>query len=309
MQEFLGKAARRAASLLVWLTLASCGDPAEPDLLAEPPPSGYDRSALSWPALRRDQAGADVALAQHLLSLRGFAAPRHGRFDAATEHAVQQWQAAWGLPVTGVIGNTTWPRLVRWLDDEAPPELIAAVQALLIEAGAPLTPVGVLDAATEEALRALQTTSCLSSTGEFGSWGYSALLSGQRFCPGALLGELSAAQVAALARDAGLPCGESLAAALAIAAAESRSTTNALGRNGPTAGCAHGSLDVGLWQLNDCYHAEIDRRCAVDAACNARAMSAISRGGTDFAPWTTFRNGAYATHLEAARVAAAAACR
>lgn len=230
MQEFLGKAARRAASLLVWLTLASCGDPAEPDLLAEPPPSGYDRSALSWPALRRDQAGADVALAQHLLSLRGFAAPRHGRFDAATEHAVQQWQAAWGLPVTGVIGNTTWPRLVRWLDDEAPPELIAAVQALLIEAGAPLTPVGVLDAATEEALRALQTTSCLSSTGELGSWGYSALLSGQRFCPGALLGELSAAQVAALARDAGLPCGESLAAAVAIAAAESRSTTNALGR-------------------------------------------------------------------------------
>lgn len=308
MQEFLGKAARRTASLLAWLAVMSCGDPAEPDVLAEASPSGYERTALSWPALRREHVGADVALAQQLLVLRGFAAPRHGRFDAATEHALQQWQAAWGLPVTGVIGNTTWPRLVRWLDDEAPSELIAATQAVLRENGAPLAVVGVLDEATAEALRALQTTSCLSPTAELGAWGHSALLSGQRFCPGVLLGSLSLTQVAGLARDAGVPCGEPLAAAVAIATAESRATTNALGRNGPTAGCAHGSLDVGLWQINDCYHPEIDRRCAVDAACNARAMSAISRGGTDFTPWTTFRNSAYGSHLDAARIAASAVC-
>lgn len=308
MQEFLRKAARRAALVLIGLALDGCGDPVEPNLLAEPTPLGYERAALSWPALRRGHVGAEVALAQRLLALRGFAAPQHGLFDAATERALQQWQAAWGLPVTGVIGNTTWPRLVRWLDAEAPPELIASVQTLLAEHGAPVAPSGEFDTATDEALRTLQATSCLAPTGALGLWGHSALLSGQRFCPGALLGELSLTQVAGLARDAGIPCGEALAAAVAIAAAESRATTNAIGRNGPTAGCAHGSLDVGLWQINDCYHPEIDRRCAIDAACNAHAMSELSRRGSDYTPWTTFRNGDYGSHLLAARAAAAAAC-
>lgn len=311
MQEILRKAARRTASVfgLAWWVLGSCGDPTEPSLLAEPAPTGYDASALSWPALRREHVGAEVALAQRLLSRRGFAAPLHGRFDGATERALLQWQAAWGVPTSGVIGNTTWPQLVRWIDDAAPPELIAGVQGVLAESGGSVEATGVLDVATGEALRELQARSCLAPSGELGLWSHSALLSGQRFCAGAPVGELPMARVAALARDAGIPCGEALAGAVAIAAAESRSTTNAVGRNGPTAGCAYGSLDVGLWQLNDCYHPEIDRRCAVDAACNARAMSAISRLGRDFTPWTTFRNGAYEVHLEAARAAADVACR
>lgn len=310
MQEILGKAAQRiASSLTLWLVLACCGDPIEPDLLAEPALEDHDASALSWPALRREHVGAEVALAQRLLALRGFAAPQHGHFDAATEHALRRWQAAWRLPQSGVIGNTSWPRLVRWLDSAAPPELIAGAQAVLAEAGAPLSVTGELDAATSSALRELQATSCLVPTGELGLWSQSALLSGQRFCAGAPLGELPLARVAALARDAGVPCGEALATAVAIAAAESRATTNAIGQNGPTAGCAHGSLDVGLWQINDCYHPEIDRRCAVDAACNARAMSAISRRGRDFTPWTTFRNGAYDSQLAAAREATASVCQ
>lgn len=94
-----------------------------------------------------------------------------------------------------------------------------------------------------------------------------------------------------------------LVTAVAIGLAESDCTTGARHPNGATPGCPYGSLDRGLWQINDCYHAEVSDGCAYDAQCNANAAYRISAGGTNWQPWTTYTNGDYAGRLTDARAA------
>jgi lysozyme-like protein len=96
-----------------------------------------------------------------------------------------------------------------------------------------------------------------------------------------------------------------LVMAVAIGLAESDCTTGARHPNGATAGCPYGSLDRGLWQINDCYHAEVRDSCAYNAQCNANAAYTISAGGTNWQPWTTYINGDYAGRLAEARAAVA----
>lgn len=91
--------------------------------------------------------------------------------------------------------------------------------------------------------------------------------------------------------------------ALFVGLAESGCTSSASGENGPTSGCSAGSTDRGLWQINDCYHAEVSDACAYDANCNARAAYRISAQGTDWRPWSTYNSGAYQAHLATARTA------
>jgi hypothetical protein len=104
---------------------------------------------------------------------------------------------------------------------------------------------------------------------------------------------------------AGFPRPAALTTAVAIALAESGCQPGARGSNGPTAGCPNGSLDRGLWQINDCYHYEVSDSCAYDAQCNANAAARISARGRDFTPWSTYNSGAYRAHLDAARAAVA----
>lgn len=54
-----------------------------------------------------------------------------------------------------------------------------------------------------------------------------------------------------------------------------------------------GSTDVGLWQINTVHGAQATE----DPMGNARAAVAISKNGTDWRPWTTFKNGAYIPFL------------
>lgn len=115
---------------------------------------------------------------------------------------------------------------------------------------------------------------------------------------------LSMMGVAAIAAGVGVPA-DQLAVCVAIATAESGLRTDAVGHNGPTSGCPNGSRDRGLWQINDCYHPDVSDDCAFDANCNARAMYAISSGGHNWRPWSTYNNGAYQQYLTAAQVAIA----
>lgn len=109
---------------------------------------------------------------------------------------------------------------------------------------------------------------------------------------------LSYAQTMTYAKNAGVACAN-LAMAGAIAAAESSLSTTAVGSNGPTSGCPHGSKDQGLWQINNCYH---PLACnAFDPGCNAGAMASISAKGTNWGPWSTYHNGAYKAHLATAQ--------
>lgn len=76
--------------------------------------------------------------------------------------------------------------------------------------------------------------------------------------------------------------------AAAIAMAESGGNTTATNNDG------NGSTDRGLWQINSVHGAQ----STYDVMGNARAAVAISNNGTNWAPWTTYGNGAYRQFLQ-----------
>jgi hypothetical protein len=97
--------------------------------------------------------------------------------------------------------------------------------------------------------------------------------------------------------------GNSLVTAVAIAMAESSCNPSAVGSNPAGSGCPNGSLDRGLWQINNCWHPEVSDTCAYNSQCNANAAYTISYSGTYWQPWSTYNNGAYTSHLAAAQAA------
>lgn len=104
-------------------------------------------------------------------------------------------------------------------------------------------------------------------------------------------GSVSAVEVAQLAKAAGFS-GRNLVIAVAVAKAESGFITTE--RSLPN---TDGSIDRGLWQINSKAHPDVNDACAYDAVCNAQAAFRIANGGTDWAPWTTYTHGAYASNL------------
>jgi hypothetical protein len=88
-------------------------------------PAGWDAmsqplGALAAPAPSQDYAtygpggkGDPVVWAQEHLAGAGQPVPVTGQYDAATQQAVSQFQAAAGLPVTGTIDTATWTALLR----------------------------------------------------------------------------------------------------------------------------------------------------------------------------------------------------
>lgn len=120
---------------------------------------------------------------------------------------------------------------------------------------------------------------------------------------------LSDQQIAQHAYDAGFR-GDALRDAVAIALAESRGDSDALGdlslRN-DTWGAS-----VGLWQIrslkaghgNAAERVQRDHQANLDPATNARNAYAISREGENFRPWSTYTNGDYRQFQDRARTAA-----
>lgn len=121
---------------------------------------------------------------------------------------------------------------------------------------------------------------------------------------------LTDAEIAQLAHDAGFR-GDMLNTAVAVALAESRGRTDAIGdvhletsKWGPS---------VGLWQirsLNPGYgtareQAQRDQTANLDPATNAANAYAISGNGTSFRQWSTYTNGDYQQFLDRARAATA----
>jgi len=100
--------------------------------------------------------------------------------------------------------------------------------------------------------------------------------------------------------------GEALVIATAIALAESSGRTDAVGDVNLT---VSGEKSVGLWQINyrparDALGGPRDPNRNLDPATNARNAYGISSGGTKWSPWSTYTNGAYRKHLDAARAGA-----
>lgn len=97
-------------------------------------------------------------------------------------------------------------------------------------------------------------------------------------------------------RQAGFT-GENFVVAVAVGMAESR--CDPLARYVNTGG----SVDRGLWQINDYWHSEVSDACAYNAQCNADAAYRISDSGTDWTPWSTYKSGSYRQFLDDARAA------
>jgi peptidoglycan hydrolase-like protein with peptidoglycan-binding domain len=76
---------------------------------------------LSGPTLRRGASGIDVTMLQQGLQKAGHPAPLNGKFDAATERAVREFQRKSGLTPDGVVGRLTKLALIRALGKPIPP--------------------------------------------------------------------------------------------------------------------------------------------------------------------------------------------
>jgi hypothetical protein len=103
-------------------------------------------------------------------------------------------------------------------------------------------------------------------------------------------------QLRELAAKVGFP---NVDIAAAVAMAESGGDPLAQGDpKGPSAAAPNGvSSSFGLWQVHAPAHPEYDMTELLDAESNARAALAISQGGTDWSPWTTYKSGAYARYM------------
>lgn len=104
---------------------------------------------------------------------------------------------------------------------------------------------------------------------------------------------LSAAQIAADLSAQGAPSG-SLSTMTAIALAESGGNTQATHTN------TDGSIDRGLFQINNRWHPDVTDACAFDPVCATQAALKISNGGTSFGAWSTYTSGAYLHHMPSA---------
>ena len=114
-----------------------------------------------------------------------------------------------------------------------------------------------------------------------------------------LSGNLNALQIAQYARIAGFS-GTDLITSVAIALAESSGNPSAIG----DVGIGQGSF--GLWQISSKFHPEYgpDFTILYDPQVNANAAYSIySSAGNSFSPWTTFKNGMYASNLNAVQSA------
>lgn len=108
--------------------------------------------------------------------------------------------------------------------------------------------------------------------------------------------KLSTAQIRQIATVAGFMGGD-LETAVAIAKAESGGNPNAVGDL--TLG-----VSVGLWQINLHFHPEYDHASLLDPQYNANAAWAIyDAAGSNFSPWSTYKNGTYEAHLNSDGVA------
>lgn len=98
--------------------------------------------------------------------------------------------------------------------------------------------------------------------------------------------------------------GDALTTAIAVSLAEDPS-------GDPTIVCDSclgvPELSVGYWQINLLAHPQYTVAQMQDGNQNAAAAYAISNGGTNWNPWSTYTNGAYRANIAPAQQLAAAA--
>jgi len=123
----------------------------------------------TFPAQDLGDRGADVRAIQGLLAARGYPAVVTGRFDVTTQDQVKAFQASRGLPADGIVGASTWTRLIVWAGFGSKGEAVKVLQRQLNEKRfARLTINGVFGGATRNAVIAFQRHMGLSPNGSVG---------------------------------------------------------------------------------------------------------------------------------------------
>lgn len=115
-------------------------------------------------------------------------------------------------------------------------------------------------------------------------------------------GTLTTPQLVTLAKSVGLDA-NGAAIAAAVARAESGGKVDSIG--GPN---KNGTSDYGLWQINTVHTKKWNKdQLTSDANYNAQAMAAISSGGKNWKPWSSYNAGKHEKFMAEARAAASGA--
>ncbi len=137
-------------------------------LLVAVVPSASAVTAI-FPIVSVNDRGADVRAVQGLLAARGVPSSTNGIFSTMTEDAVKTFQASRGLPATGIVGASTWAKLIVSLATDSTGEAVKALQRQLNEKRFARIPVsGYFGVATRAAVIAFQKHMGMTPHGKVG---------------------------------------------------------------------------------------------------------------------------------------------
>jgi murein L,D-transpeptidase YcbB/YkuD len=129
----------------------------------------------TFPILRSGDCNAAVRVMQYLLEDRGMAVTIDGIFGPNTETAVKGFQADNGLQQDGIVGELTWSRLIRTLQEGSSGAAVKAVQVILSRIVLPLDVDGIFGPNTESAVKGFQADNSLQQDGIVGPQTWRAL--------------------------------------------------------------------------------------------------------------------------------------
>ncbi len=117
-------------------------------------------ATTDWPLVKTGRRGELAKTAQYLLRHRGAKIEADGIVGAITEGAIRDFQKSQNLPVDGVIGNQTWPKLIVQIRKNSKGDAVRAVQGQLRLRNLPETKNLAVDGAfgplTDAGVRAFQ---------------------------------------------------------------------------------------------------------------------------------------------------------
>lgn len=131
-----------------------------------------------WPTQQVGSKGEDVRTVQYLLDVHGPAVGVDGIFGPGTRTAVQSFQSGRGLTADGIVGRTTWERLIVNVASGTSGAATRAVQGQLATQGWRVAVDGSFGSLTERRVRDFQAAHGLAVDGAVGPATWYALIAG-----------------------------------------------------------------------------------------------------------------------------------
>jgi peptidoglycan hydrolase-like protein with peptidoglycan-binding domain len=142
-----------------------------------------------FPTQSLGDRGADVRAIQGLLTANGVPTSVNGLFTTNTLASVKAFQAANGITADGIVGDTTWAKLVLPLDSSSTGPAVVALQTeLRAKRLSKVVADGVYGETTASAVRGLQVHAGLPKTGTVDATTWRYLLGHFQFAPMAKAG-------------------------------------------------------------------------------------------------------------------------